>query len=176
MSENAKWYVVHTYSSYENKVKTNLEKIIENRNLYDVITQVSIPMGIFTEIKDNEQKEVERKKFPGYVLVKMVLDDDTWFIVRNVRGVTGFVGPSSSKPVPLTDEEVAALGVETIEKYSAEVSCAVGDNVEIIDGSLASLIGTVTFVDAAESKVKLKVSMFGRETEVELLMHQVRKI
>ena len=173
MSENAKWYVVHTYSGYENKVKTNLEKIIENRNLFDVITQVSIPVGTFVETKDNVQKEVERKLFPGYVLVKMVLDDDTWFVVRNVRGVTGFVGPSSSKPVPLTDEEVARLGVE---KYVVSVSYEVGDSVEVIDGPLSSFIGKVISADAANNLIKISVSMFGRETEAELLTHQVKKL
>lgn len=139
MSEEAKWYVVHTYSGYENKVATNLEKIVENRNLQDLIQQVYVPTETVTEIKDNKKKEVERKIFPGYVLVKMVMTDDSWYAVRNIRGCTGFVGPSS-KPIPLSDEEVAALGVE---KKSVEVQYNVGDSVRIVDGALEGFVGTV---------------------------------
>ncbi len=128
MPEEAKWYVVHTYSGYENKVASNLEKTVENRQLHDLIQQVLVPTETVTEIKDDKEREVERKIFPGYVLVKMILTDESWYVVRNIRGCTGFVGPSS-KPIPLTDEEVARLGVE---KKEIEVSYGVGDSVKII--------------------------------------------
>ena len=121
MSEEAKWYVVHTYSGYENKVKGNIEKVVENRNLQELIPEVRIPMEKVTEVKDNKPSEVEKKLFPSYVLVKMVLTDDSWYIVRNTRGVTGFVGPAS-KPVPLTEKEVAALGVDTERSSGIEVN------------------------------------------------------
>ena len=132
MSEEAKWYVVHTYSGYENKVASNLEKTVENRQLQDLIQEVCVPTETVTEIKDNKRREVERKIFPGYVIVKMVLTDESWYIVRNIRGCTGFVGPSS-KPIPLTDEEVAKLGVETKQE---EVSYDVGDSFHIVDCTL----------------------------------------
>ena len=132
MPEEAKWYVVHTYSGYENKVASNLEKTVENRHIQDLIQEIRVPTEIVTEIKDNKKREVERKIFPGYVLVKMVLTDESWYVVRNIRGCTGFVGPSS-KPIPLSDEEIARLGVE---KKEGEVSYGVGDTVNIIDGPL----------------------------------------
>ncbi|MBQ6059275.1 MAG: transcription termination/antitermination protein NusG, partial [Clostridia bacterium] len=137
MAEPAKWYVVHTYSGYENKVMTNLEKAVENRKLHDLIQDVRIPLETVSEVKDNEVREVKRKLFPGYVLVKMVMTDVSWYVVRNIRGVTGFVGPAS-KPVPLTDEEVAALDVETKE---VKVNYAVGDVVKIVDGVLSGFLG-----------------------------------
>jgi len=130
--EEAKWYVVHTYSGYENKVATNLETIVENRKLHDWIQEIRVPTETVTEVKDNKKREVERKLFPGYVLVKMVMSDDSWYIVRNTRGCTGFVGPNG-KPVPLTEAEVAALGVE---KHEIVINYAVGDMVRIIDGPL----------------------------------------
>ncbi|MBE6916250.1 MAG: transcription termination/antitermination protein NusG, partial [Ruminococcaceae bacterium] len=129
MSNEAKWYVVHTYSGYENKVAATIQKTVENRKLHDLIYDVNIPLETVEEIKDGDRKQVERKVFPSYVLVKMVMTDESWHVVRNTRGVTGFVGPGS-KPVPLTEEEVLALGVE---KHEIVVDYAVGDNVKIID-------------------------------------------
>ncbi|MDD5924583.1 MAG: transcription termination/antitermination protein NusG [Clostridia bacterium] len=169
MSDELKWYVVHTYSGYENKVKSNLEKTVENRGLQDLICDVRVPTETVTEIVEDKQKEVERKIFPGYVFVKMVYTDDTWYVVRNIRGCTGFVGPSS-KPVPLTDEEVRKMGVES---RVVEVSYAVGDSVRIIDGPLDNFIGTVEDLDVERNFVKVIVSMFGRETPVELELTQV---
>lgn len=168
MADEARWYVIHTYSGYENKVASNLEKTVENRNLHDLIHEVRVPTEIVTEIKDNKTREVERKIFPGYVLVKMVLTDDSWYIVRNIRGCTGFVGPSS-KPVPLTEEEVERLGVE---EKQVELNYAVGDSVSIIDGPLEGFIGTVEEIDIEKNRVRVTVSMFGRETPVELELSQ----
>ena len=169
MSESAKWYVIHTYSGYENKVATNIEKAAENRGLEHLVEEVHVPTEIVTEIKDEKVKEVERKIFPGYVLVKMIMNDDAWYIVRNTRGVTGFVGPAS-KPIPLTDEEVARLGVDS---HSVVVDYSVGDTVKIIDGPLNDFVGIVEELDAKKDKVKVIVSMFGRETPVELTLNQV---
>lgn len=169
MAEAAKWYVVHTYSGYENKVATNIEKAVENRKLHDLISEVLVPTETVKEIKDNKAREVERKIFPGYVLVKMIMTDDSWYVVRNIRGVTGFVGPGS-KPVPLTDKEVEALGVG---RESVEVSYEVGDSVKIIDGYLDGFIGVVDEIDTDRGVVKVTVSMFGRETPVELELSQV---
>ena len=172
MAENAKWYVVHTYSGYENTVSASIDKAVENRGLRDLITDVSIPMETVTEITENGPKTVERKVFPGYVLVKMVLTDETWHLVRNVRGVTGFVG-SGNKAIPLTEEEIAALGVE---KREVVVGYQVGDSVKITDGALESFIGTVEEIDLDRSKVRVVVSMFGRETPVELELDQVEPV
>ncbi len=168
MSDEAKWYVVHTYSGYENKVATNLEKIVENRKLHDWIHEIRVPTETVTEIKDNKKREVERKIFPGYVLVKMVMTDDSWYVVRNTRGCTGFVGPNG-KPIPLTEGEVAALGVE---KREIEVNYGVGDMVRIIDGPLENFSGVVDELDLDKNKVRLTISMFGRETPVELELDQ----
>ena len=170
--EDAKWYVVHTYSGYENTVSASIEKAVENRGLQDLIQEIKIPMETVTEITDNGPKTVERKVFPGYVLVKMVLTDDTWHLVRNIRGSTGFVG-SGNKAIPLTDEEVAALGVE---KHEVVVNYAVGDNVKITDGALESFIGEVEEIDMDHNKVRVMVSMFGRETPVELELDQVEPV
>lgn len=172
MSEEAKWYVVHTYSGYENKVASNLEKTVENRQLQDLIQEIRVPTEKVIEIKDNKKREVERKIFPGYVIVKMVLNDDSWYVVRNIRGCTGFVGPSS-KPIPLTDEEVARLGVET---KTIEVSYDVGDSVKIIDGPLEGFIGVVEEIETDKNCVRVTVSMFGRETPVELELDQVESV
>ena len=169
MTENAKWYVVHTYSGYENKVASNLQKIVENRNLQEVIQDIKIPTEMVTELKDNVKREVERKVFPSYVLVKMALNDETWHVVRNTRGVTGFVG-TGSHPEPLTDKEVEMLGVE---KHEVEVSFAVGDSVRISDGPLEGFIGTVDEIELDKLRVRVIVSMFGRETPVELEIAQV---
>ena len=172
MADGANWYVVHTYSGYENTVKATIEKYVENRNMRDVIHEISIPMETVTEITDNGPKEVERKVFPGYVLVKMVMNDETWHVVRNIRGVTGFLG-EGNKAIPLTDEEIAALGVE---KREVVVSYDVGDSVKITDGALTSFIGTVEELDKERGKVRVVVSMFGRETPVELDLDQVETI
>ena len=172
MADNAKWYVAHTYSGYENTVAASIEKAVENRGLRDLIFEVSIPLETVTEITDNGPKTVERKVFPGYVLVKMVLTDETWHLVRNVRGVTGFVG-SGNKAIPLSDEEIAALGVE---KREVVVNYQVGDNVKIINGALESFLGTVEEIDLDRSKVRVVVSMFGRETPVELELDEIEPV
>ena len=169
MADNAQWYVVHTYSGYENTVKATIEKYVDNRNLQDLIHEISIPMETVTEITDNGPKDVERKVFPGYVLVKMVLNDETWHIVRNIRGVTGFLG-EGNKAIPLSDDDVAKLGVE---KREIVVSYQVGDTVKITDGALESFLGTVEEIDLDRNKVRVVVSMFGRETPVELELNQI---
>ncbi len=170
--EQAQWYVVHTYSGYENKVAQNLTTIIENRRLQEWIQEVRVPTEVVPDIKDGKERMVERKLFPGYVLVKMVMTDDSWYVVRNTRGVTGFVGPSS-KPIPLTQAEVDALGVDTRE---AQVDYAVGDSVEVLAGPLEGFIGLVESIDHAAGKVNVKVSMFGRETPAELDLAHVKPI
>ncbi|WP_405343741.1 transcription termination/antitermination protein NusG [Ruminococcus sp.] len=173
MSEDAKWYVIHTYSGYENKVASTLQTTVENRGLQDMIPDVKVPTEIVTEIKDDgSSKEVERKIFPGYVFVKMVYTDETWYVVRNIRGCTGFVGPSS-KPVPLTESEVYKMGVES---RVVEVSYDVGDQVRIIDGPLEDFVGIVDELDTDKNYVKVTISMFGRETPVELELNQAEKL
>ena len=172
MSDGAQWYVVHTYSGYENTVKATIEKYVENRGLQDLIHEISIPLETVTEITDNGPKEVERKVFPGYVLVKMVMTDECWQIVRNIRGVTGFLG-SGNKPIPLSESDIAALGVE---KREIVVGYEVGDSVKITDGALESFLGTVEEIDLDRSKVRVVVSMFGRETPVELELDQVEPV
>ena len=169
MADNANWYVVHTYSGYENTVKATIEKYVENRGMQSLIHEISIPLETVTEITDNGPKEVERKVFPGYVLVKMVMNDETWHVVRNIRGVTGFLG-EGNKAIPLSDADVAALGME---KREVVVSYEVGDSVRITDGALESFLGTVEEIDLDRSKVRVVVSMFGRETPVELELDQV---
>ena len=174
MSENAKWYVVHTYSGYENAVKTTIEKLISNRHLEDMIQDLQIPLEKVTEINsEGAAKEVEQKVFPGYVLIKMVMTDDTWHLVRNVRGVTGFVGEASNKPIPLTEDEVLALGME---KHEIVVLYKVGDRVRINDGPLESFTGLVDEIDPEKNRVSVVVSMFGRETPVELELDQVEVV
>ncbi|MBQ1183662.1 MAG: transcription termination/antitermination protein NusG [Clostridia bacterium] len=169
----AKWYVVHTYSGYENKVMTDLEKMVENRGMQDLIQDIKIPTEIVTEIgSDGKEKQVERKIFPGYVMIKMIVTDDSWYVVRNTRGCTGFVGPAS-KPVPLTDKEVENLGVE---KRSVEVKYSVGDSVNIIDGPLTGFTGIVDEIDVNANSVRVTISMFGRETPVELELNQIQLI
>ncbi len=168
MDQEAKWYVVHTYSGYENKVASNLATTVENRKLQDWIKDISVPTETVVEIKDNQKKEVERKLFPGYVLVKMVMTDESWFVVRNIRGCTGFVGPNG-KPVPLTEEEIASLGVE---KHSVEIQYQVGDMVRIVAGPLEGFSGRVDEIDRENNKTRVTISMFGRETPVELELEQ----
>ncbi len=173
MADEAKWYVIHTYSGYENKVASTLQTTVENRGLQDMIPDVKVPTEIVTEIRDDgSSKEVERKLYPGYVFVKMVYTDETWYVVRNIRGCTGFVGPSS-KPVPLTESEVYKMGVET---RVIEVSYDVGDQVRIIDGPLEDFVGIVDELDTDKNYVKVTISMFGRETPVELELNQAEKL
>ena len=170
MAENAKWYVIHTYSGYENAVKTSIEKFVNGRNMQDQILRMEIPMETVTEVTDSgAMKEVERKVFPGYVLIKMVMTDEAWHLVRNVRGVTGFVG-SANKPIPLSEEEVLAMGME---KHEIVVRYNVGDHVRIVDGPLASFTGVVEEIEPEKNRVSVIVSMFGRETPVELELDQV---
>lgn len=183
MSNNSRWYVVHTYSGYENKVAGNIEKVVENRGMQDLILEVKIPTETVSEVKGSVTKEVERKLFPGYVMVKMavemddndlpVISDEAWLVVRNTRGVTGFVGPES-KPTPLTEEEVYRLGVE---KRTVEVNYEVGDTVNIIDEIFDGFTGRVEAIDAENNMVRVTVSaLFGKETMVELELDQVEPI
>ena len=193
MAEISKWYVVHTYSGYENKVATNIEKIVDNRKMHDLILEVKVPTEIVVEnkeAKDKEtgetvivKKEVERKIFPGYVMVKVAvfedeetgdleMTDDTWYVIRNTRGVTGFVGPES-KPVPLTEAEVYAMGVE---KKVVKIDYEVGDMVSIIDGAFEGVIGVVRELDVDNNSVCVVISMLGRETPVDLELDQVTKV
>ena len=172
MAEEAKWYVVHTYSGYENAVAAAVMKAAENRRMTDLIKEVNIPMEKVTEYTDEGEKTVERKVFPGYVLVKMVLTDESWHLVRNVRGATGFVG-SDGKAVPLTEQEILDLGVEHREIV---VGFDVGDSVKVVDGPLSGFIGTVEELDPEEDYVRVVVSMFGRETPVYLELDQVEAI
>ena len=174
MAETARWYVVHTYSGYENTVKATIEKTVESRQLHDQILDISIPLETVTEITESGvSKTYDRKVYPGYVLVKMVYSDDTWHVIRNVRGVTGFVGTSSNDPTPLTDEEVYAMGVE---KREIVVNYAVGDTVRILDGPLSSFTGTVENIEVEKNSVSVIVSMFGRETPVEFELDQIEVI
>ncbi len=172
MIDSAKWYVVHTYSGYENKVKTNLDKIIENRGLEDLILDIRVPVEEVIEKKDDVEKAVTRKVFPGYVLIKMVMTDETWYVIRNTTGVTGFVGPGS-KPVPLTEEEVDSLGVDVKEIH---VDYVVGDSVKIAKGPFANQIGIVDELDLSSGKVKVSVIMFGRKTVLELDADQLETL
>ena len=174
MADTARWYVVHTYSGYENTVKATIEKTIESRGLHDQILAISIPLESVTEITESGvSKTYDRKVFPGYVLVKMVYSDDTWHVIKSVRGVTGFVGTSSNDPIPLTEDEVYAMGVE---KKEIIVNYAVGDTVRILDGPLSSFTGTVESIEIDKNAVSVIVSMFGRETSVEFELDQVEVI
>ena len=174
MADTAKWYVVHTYSGYENTVKATIEKTVESRHLQDVILSVSIPLETVTEITESGvSKTYERKVYPGYVLVKMVYSDDTWHVIKDVRGVTGFVGSSSNDPTPLSEEEVYAMGVE---KKEIIVNYAVGDTVRILDGPLTSFTGTVDSIEVDKNAVNVIVSMFGRETSVEFELDQIEVV
>ena len=172
MSEQleAKWYVIHTYSGYEKKVKTTLEKLVENRGLQDEILEVSVPLQNVVEIKNGVRKPVQKKLFPGYVLLKMVMNDDTWYVVRNTRGVTGFVGPGS-KPVPLTEEEIKAMGV-TGEEIVLDFE--VGDTVTVMAGAWEGQQGIVKKINEDKQTVTIGIDVFGRETPVELGYTDVR--
>ena len=170
MADELKWYVAHTYSGYENTVAVSIEQAVEYRNMHDLIAEVTIPLETVTEVTDSgATKEVERKVFPGYVLIKMIMTDETWHLVRNVRGVTGFVG-SANKAIPLSEEEVLAMGME---KHEIVVRYSVGDHVRIMDGPLASFTGVVEEIEPEKNRVSVVVSMFGRETPVELELDQV---
>ena len=174
MAETAKWYVVHTYSGYENTVKATIEKTVQSRQLQDQILTISIPMETVTEISDSGvSKTYDRKLYPGYVFVKMVYSDDTWHVIRGVRGVSGFVGTSGSDPIPLTEDEVYEMGVE---KREIVVNYAVGDTVRILDGPLSSFTGVVDSLEVEKNSVSVIVSMFGRETPVEFELDQVEVI
>jgi len=172
MADKARWYVVHTYSGYENKVKANLEKTVENRDLHQWIQDVQVPMEEQIEIKDGKKKITMKKVFPGYVLIKMVMSDDSWYVVRNTRGVTGFVGPGS-KPVPLTDAEVGSMGIR--EKI-VQLDIAVGENVKVKSGPLENFPGVIQEINHEKHKIKVLVNMFGRETPVELDFNQIEKL
>ena len=172
MTQDAKWYVVHTYSGHENKVKVNIEKMVDNRGMQDVILEVKVPTEEKVEIKNGKKKIKEVKLFPGYVIVKMRMTDESWYLVRNTRGVTGFVGPSS-KPIPLTDREVLDMGVE-MPRHEIDVN--VGDTVRVITGPFESFIGSVENINMEKHTFKVLISMFGRETPVELEFHQVVKM
>ncbi len=172
--DEARWYVVHTYSGYEKKVASNLATTVENRGFKELITDVCVPIEMVTEITDDKPKTVERKIFPGYVFVKMVMNDDTWYIVRNIRGCTGFVGPSS-KPIPLSDEEVSAMGLENQSETASriEVAYKVGDRVRIKDDSFDDAEGIVESIDMANNTVRVLVEMFGQDTPVDLALNKV---
>ncbi len=173
MAEEAMWYVAHTYSGYENKVKANIEKSVENRGISDLIQAVEVPMEDVIEEKNGEETVVKRKVFPGYVVIKMIMNEDTWYVVRNTRGVTGFVGPGS-KPVPLSDEEVEKMGVEQVRM--ADVDLEVGDNVNVKSGPLEGFSGKIESINKETRKVTVKVSMFGRETPIEVEFSQIEKL
>ena len=170
--DDAKWYVVHTYSGYENKGKANIEKTVENRNLHDQILEVIVPLETVVEIKDGSKKAAQKKMFPGYVLVKMVMNDDSWYVVRNTRGVTGFVGPGS-KPVPLTDEEMAPLG---IQKEDIVVDFEEGDTVTVTGGAWEGTVGMIQTINMAKQSLTINVDLFGRETPVEISFAEVKKM
>lgn len=172
MAENAKWYVVHTYSGYENKVKANLEKTVENRSLQNLILDVQVPIEESVEVKNGKKKVVQRKTYPGYVLVKMLMNDDSWYVVRNTRGVTGFVGPGS-KPIPLTDAEIRSMG---ITQPIAVLDMSVGENVRVVSGPFENFVALVEEINAVKKKIKAYVNMFGRDTLVEFDYDQVEKI
>ncbi|MDI6617223.1 MAG: transcription termination/antitermination protein NusG [Clostridiales bacterium] len=169
---NEKWYVVHTYSGYENKVKANLEKTVENRNIHDLIKDVQVPVEETVEIKNGKKRAVQRKTYPGYVLVKMVMNDDSWYVVRNTRGVTGFVGPGS-KPVPLSEAEVRSMG---ISQPLTTIDVTVGENVKVVSGPFENFVALVKEINNEKKKVKAYVNMFGRDTLVEFDFEQVQKI
>lgn len=172
LKDNSAWYVVHTYSGYENKVKANIEKMVENSGLSDQIFEVVVPMEEVIETKDNKKKAVMKKIFLGYVLVRMIMTDESWYLVRNTRGVTGFVG-LGSKPVPLTEEEVRAMGVQV---GPISLDYEVGDTVKVVSGPLENFIGVVEEINYERKKVRVSISMFGRETPVELDFDQIEAL
>lgn len=172
MSEKASWYVVHTYSGHENKVKMNIEKMVENREMEDIILEVNVPTEEKIEIKNGKQKTKVVKLFPGYVLIKMFMTDESWYLVRNTRGVTGFVGPSS-KPVPLTDQEIRSMGVEEVK---IEIDVKVGETIKVTSGPFETFMGVIEHINMEKQTLRVLISMFGRETPVELEFNQIQKI
>ena len=170
--EEARWYVVHTYSGYENKVKANIEKSIQNLHLEDQILSVEVPLEDVVEVRNGQKKVVSRKIFPGYVLLHMVMNDETWYVVRNTRGVTGFVGPES-KPVPLTEAEMANLGIREPE---LEIDFEVGDEVQVISGVWKETVGQIMSINMSKETVTIGVDMFGRETAVEISFLDIKKM
>lgn len=172
MAETARWYVVHTYSGYENKVKVNLEKTIENRGLESLIHDIQVPMEEVVEVKDGKKKVTQKKVFPGYVIVNMIMTDESWYIVRNTRGVTGFVGPGS-KPVPLTETEVETMG---INQKVVDMDLEVGETVKVVSGPLENFVALIQEISLEKHKIKGLVNMFGRETPVELNFNQIEKL
>ncbi|MCD5413391.1 MAG: transcription termination/antitermination protein NusG [Clostridiales bacterium] len=172
MTEEARWYVVHTYSGHEKKVMMNIEKMVDNRGMNDVIVDVAVPTEEKIEIKDGKKKKKEVKKFPGYVLVKMHMTDESWYLVRNTRGVTGFVG-SSSKPIPLTDKEIMKMGIEVIRQ---EIDLQIGDSIKVLSGPFESFIGKIEHINMEKQTFKVMISMFGRDTPVELEFIQVESL
>lgn len=172
MSE-ARWYVVHTYSGYENKVKANIEKTIENRKLQDQILEVVVPVQDVVEMKNGAKKVVSKKMFPGYVLIHMIQNDDTWYVVRNTRGVTGFVGPGS-QPIPLTELEMRNLGIA--QETTFELDVEVGDSIEVISGAWEGTISQVAAINMAKQTVTIDVDMFGRATSVEIGFTEIKKM
>ena len=171
MADNASWYVVHTYSGYENKVKANIEKTIENRHLEDEILEVRVPLQDVVEMKNGARRVVQKKLFPGYVLINMVMNDDTWYVVRNTRGVTGFVGPGS-KPVPLTEAEMKPLGIQT---ENVSIDFGEGDMIVVVAGAWKDTVGVVQKIDYSKQTATINVELFGRETPVEISFAEVRK-
>ena len=169
---DANWYVVHTYSGYENKVKANIEKTIENRHLEEEILEVRVPLQDVVEVKNGAKKTVQKKMFPGYVLINMVMNDDTWYVVRNTRGVTGFVGPGS-KPVPLTEAEMKPLGIKT---ENVSIDFGEGDSIAVVAGVWKDTVGVVQKLDYGKQTATINVEMFGRETPVEISFAEVRKL
>ena len=167
---DASWYVVHTYSGYENKVKANIEKTIENRHLEDQILEVRVPMQDVVELKDGASRSVQKKMFPGYVLINMIMNDDTWYVVRNTRGVTGFVGPGS-KPVPLTEEEMRPLGIHS---ESVQIDFAEGDSVVVIGGVWKDTVGVIQSINDNKQSATINVDLFGRETPVEISFTEIK--
>lgn len=171
-SQGPRWYVVHTYSGHENKVKANISKLVENREMQDIVFEVRVPTEEVIEVKNGKKKAKDRKLYPGYVMIKMIMTDESWYLVRNTRGVTGFVGPGS-KPVPLTETEVKALGVvELLPTIDLEIN----ETVKVIDGPFENFIGTVESISNEKRKIKAYISMFGRETLVELDFEQIEKV
>lgn len=173
MSDKAHWYVVHTYSGHENKVKANIEKIVENRGMEDIILEVAVPTEEVVEVKNGKRKVKQKKIFPGYTIVKMYMTDESWYVVRNTRGVTGFVGPGS-KPVPLTEDEVKNMGLEST--VITEIDIEVGDQINVISGPFENFSGVVEEINMEKQSMKVRISMFGRETPVELEFVQVEKL
>ncbi len=178
-SATPEWYVVHTYSGYENKVKSNIEKTIENRKLQDQILEVMVPIETVVELKNGVKKTAQKKMFPGYVLVHMIYNDDTWYVVRNTRGVTGFVGPGSEL-VPLTEAEKKALGIDSVRESGDHVSfvhdLSFGDSIMVISGAWEGTVGSIVNINDSKQTVTINVDMFGRETPVELSFTEVKRL